>query len=701
MLRHLVSEHEKQDFSEIKFGMKILKFTRSSFERQILEAVIIEQEAKKNHILNSRTEYNRSSLPRLTTKLGDSEYQNWQKELAQDKKKNMIIDDKIRALRKARNKARLLPSKEAPPAKKRRTEEGISIRQVWGRPDVKKSEKMTRNDYERNEKKTNLQDIETKQKVIKRDKKSGIEISSEGIVSAPEKNWEKYEKLDWEKEIERHRINLEKKAEEENFKEKLEESEEPSWELLRYCTNYLEDNSEFWAKRKRINEQEMKRQERLAIARQKQVKTQLSLIEKKIHEGMTLLPREKREKMEREEMKSRTLKLQEVKSSMWKLRNKDKKIEKKSDLQEKLDGMTGKMEKIKKLLQETREQDEKTKQEEIVRKEMEEKTRKVKLQRQEQQRRYLAEKERLLKKKKTLEERYQMLRWVTSYIDKNKSDWEKRKIVRIEKEKKVLEEWDRLARQEKMDEIMLIREAERAERQETQGFKDKKTEKIEKATRKSVSWKVWRENPDPDVDKEPEIADSPKTQPNLVKNEQSEQIQPLKIKIQQSKLAPNRNTTRLKPKNTIAKYKHQQNTAWKPNKKIQLKVNTRKTTTQPKLVPEEPEKRTQLKPTQISHTPTIETKPEQIGKVFSIFQKSTSREKPAPLPTAKKKIPSTKEKPKIDPKLAPSIKLFFLQKQTVPSESTPDARARPVNSDDPDVPDIPVYTCTQPQNGGK
>ena len=132
-----------------------------------------------------------------------------------------------------------------------------------------------------------------------------------------------------------------------------------------------------------------------------------------------------------------------------------------------------------------------------------------------------------------------------------------------------------------------------------------------------------------------------------------------------------------------------------------MKVNTRKTTTQPKLVPEEPEKRTQLKPTQISHTPTIETKPEQIGKVFSIFQKSTSREKPAPLPTAKKKIPSTKEKPKIDPKLAPSIKLFFLQKQTVPSESTPDARARPVNSDDPDVPDIPVYTCTQPQKGGK
>ena len=80
MLRHLVSEHENQDFSEIKFGMRVIKFTKTSFERQVLEAVTIEQERKKNNILNSRQEYNRSSLPRLTTKLGDSAYQDWQRQ---------------------------------------------------------------------------------------------------------------------------------------------------------------------------------------------------------------------------------------------------------------------------------------------------------------------------------------------------------------------------------------------------------------------------------------------------------------------------------------------------------------------------------------------------------------------------------------------------------------------------------------------
>ena len=382
-----------------------------------------------------------------------------------------------------------MPSKEAQPAKKRKTDDGISIRQVWGKPEPKKCEKMTRKDYEEDKIDKESQEFNNKRKVLKRDKNSGIEISNEGVVSAPEKNWEKYEKLDWEKEIERHRRNLEKKAEEEYFNEKLRESDEPSWELMRFCTEYLENNSDYWAKRKRINEQEKQRQDRLALARHKQVKTQMSLIDKKIQLGMNLLPRETREKIERDEMKKRKLQLQETKSSLWKLRNKDKKQEKKTDFQEKLDTMTDKMELIKSLLDEAREQDKKIKQEEMQRKEREDQTRKVRIQRQEKLRLYREEKERLAKKKDLLQTRYQMLRWVTSYIDKNSQDWEKSRIARIEKEKKVLEEWDRLARQEKLDEIMLVREAEKAERQENPESEDKKKrkDKLEKAAKRLSS----------------------------------------------------------------------------------------------------------------------------------------------------------------------------------------------------------------------
>ena len=54
----------------------ILKI-RYSFERQICEAVKI-QYNRQNNILNSKSEYNRSSIPRLGVKMGDKTYRNKQ-----------------------------------------------------------------------------------------------------------------------------------------------------------------------------------------------------------------------------------------------------------------------------------------------------------------------------------------------------------------------------------------------------------------------------------------------------------------------------------------------------------------------------------------------------------------------------------------------------------------------------------------------
>ena len=54
--------------------MRVLKFTQSALERQILESVKIQEERKKHQILNSKAEYSRCTIPRLTTKMGDSEY---------------------------------------------------------------------------------------------------------------------------------------------------------------------------------------------------------------------------------------------------------------------------------------------------------------------------------------------------------------------------------------------------------------------------------------------------------------------------------------------------------------------------------------------------------------------------------------------------------------------------------------------------
>ena len=75
----------------IKFGIRAIQHCRSSFERQILEACKIQEERKKHKILNSKSEYNRSAVPRIITKLGDREYEKYGKEKMEEARKEKII----------------------------------------------------------------------------------------------------------------------------------------------------------------------------------------------------------------------------------------------------------------------------------------------------------------------------------------------------------------------------------------------------------------------------------------------------------------------------------------------------------------------------------------------------------------------------------------------------------------------------------
>ena len=56
MLKHAVSVHPDKDMSEVVFGMSVLKYTQTSFERQIGESVIIQSERSKHYLLNSRSD---------------------------------------------------------------------------------------------------------------------------------------------------------------------------------------------------------------------------------------------------------------------------------------------------------------------------------------------------------------------------------------------------------------------------------------------------------------------------------------------------------------------------------------------------------------------------------------------------------------------------------------------------------------------
>ena len=72
ILKHYVDSHMGEDWDNIRFNMKVVKFSRTSFERQIYESVLI-QENRAHNLLNSKSEFNRCSIPRLTLKMGDKE----------------------------------------------------------------------------------------------------------------------------------------------------------------------------------------------------------------------------------------------------------------------------------------------------------------------------------------------------------------------------------------------------------------------------------------------------------------------------------------------------------------------------------------------------------------------------------------------------------------------------------------------------
>ena len=85
------------------FNIRVLSYCKSSFERQILESVTIQKE-RHHHLLNSKAEYNRSAVPRLTTKIGEKQYKKWEKEAEKDIEKHEELEEKIRNMSKQRNK---------------------------------------------------------------------------------------------------------------------------------------------------------------------------------------------------------------------------------------------------------------------------------------------------------------------------------------------------------------------------------------------------------------------------------------------------------------------------------------------------------------------------------------------------------------------------------------------------------------------
>ena len=105
ILKYHLDVHESEEIDPNRFGFKVIKFTKTSFERQILESVKL-QENIHHHLLNSKAEYNRCAIPWLTTKIGEKDYTRWGEDEKEEKIREFQLEEKIRKLRKMRNMRR-------------------------------------------------------------------------------------------------------------------------------------------------------------------------------------------------------------------------------------------------------------------------------------------------------------------------------------------------------------------------------------------------------------------------------------------------------------------------------------------------------------------------------------------------------------------------------------------------------------------
>ena len=229
----------------------------------------------------------------------------------------------------------------------------------------------------------------------------------------------------------------------------MAEKKEKSWELLRICSKYLEENEKKWRRGKQDEENSRKEQEekaeRLAKAAMKKEKCKKELKQRKITESMMKLPTSEKTEFLREEEKRRRLELQAAKENVWKKWRKNGKGKEVKNQQKRNEEneMDEKLDKIEQILERVNNEEEKKKL--LWEREMERRKKVVieKKKKAEEKKREEFEKNERREIKRKCEERWELLRWITQYIGDNEERWKKEKRERDGENEKILAEWEK------------------------------------------------------------------------------------------------------------------------------------------------------------------------------------------------------------------------------------------------------------------
>ena len=519
MLKHILIEHQEQEISEIKFGMKILKTCRTSFERQIYESVAIQQNRQEHVILNSRAEYNRCSLPRLRTQLGENEYKEYSSEVLEEQKQEEELDKKIRMLRKTKNKERLVPVKgEFRGTKRRKIDENkyISIQETWGQPTRTVATKKQAEDTEQVHTNKKMRTT-TPQRTIKL---SNIRTLENKVVQGPVDTkilgWE--EPRDWNKVLAEHKSRIEKEEQDRNKQLELQRRKIEGWQLYNTCKDYLENNDKFWKQKKEERIEENKRQERLHLAR---LRTRISLNkhenkrwEEKLRDGLNILPKEQQQQEELRTHKEEKMELKTAKENLWKLRGKENKLVE-----------TENVKKIRKLEKKT---------ERVL--ELLEKEKGRLLSREQQLRTSIKNKENKIKKQELLAEVWATYRWITEFLSTTTQEWEQKKQHREQEERTRIEAWEQQTRKEKINNLL---DQEKQQQPEQHEF-------LAKTIINEMLASIFQETTEPNCTETTEVKETTNVEVNKNDGTKPEQqttsilLNPAKFKLKQTETSANK-----------------------------------------------------------------------------------------------------------------------------------------------------------------
>ena len=331
--------------------------------------------------------------------------------------------------------------------------EYVTIQENWGHPTTTCSQKN----------KKEQESMETQQPNKRNrtiENNTGVQLTNirrieNKIIEVDEtdQNLEWEEPRDWERVLREHKERIEQEERELNAQLDRQRKKQEGWQLYNLCKKFLEENNISWRKRREQQIEENKRAERLEMARIKARRTMQRIEnkrwEEKLREGLEKIPRTEREQEENRALKEEKLELQRAKENLWKLRGKENKLVQTKQMQE-----------IAKL-------DKKT--EQVINMLEKEKTRLIA--RDKSLRTTIRNPENKIKKQELIAEVWTTYRWITDYLTKTTTEWEKKKQQRVVEETTRLESWENKTRAEK---IASLRQ-EQAEQEEKTTIDNKLT----------------------------------------------------------------------------------------------------------------------------------------------------------------------------------------------------------------------------------